>query len=393
MTVAIVKSSYENIKSGLQKAFDLLKYEPQKEKILLKPNVGSQHGSIEAGDYVPAFLCGAIAEIFKDRKIIIGEGTATGMDFNLSMRKYGYFDLANQNSNIELVNLNNVKERIPVEWKYGTLQIPKLVFDCEYINIAKMKTHYFCHVSMAMKNQKGIIPVPTKKKFHQMDLQDAILHLNLAVKPDFNVIDGIIAMEGNGPNSTKPIGGKTVKLGLLVCGRDVLETDNVAMQVMKLDRSKSHVPDVPTEIVGEKLSDISVPFDPPTLGQQYRLFNFHMQLRSACSGCMQSFLGVIDLTKQHPLSLESLKRNIEFFRHGVIKPIILYFGQDCHLFGDKTEKNAKMVCVGVCTRELAKKHDLPYIPGCPPSSEEMTKFMWSKKKLEQLRPSISRVKE
>ena len=393
MTVAIVKSSYQDIKSGLKRAFDLLEYAPRKEKILLKPNVGSQHGSIEAGDYVPAFLCGAIAEIFKDREIIIGEGTATGMDFDISMRKYGYFDLLKQKPNIKMLNLNNVKERVPVEWKYGTLQIPQLVLDCEYINIAKMKTHYFCHVSMAMKNQKGILPVPTKKKFHQMDLQDAIYHLNLAVKPDFNIIDGIIAMEGNGPNSTKPIGGKTVKPGLLVCGRDVLETDNVAMQVMKLDRSKSHVPDVPTEIIGEKLSNVSVPFDPPTLGQQYRLFNFHMQLRSACSGCMQSFLGVIDLTKQHPFSVESLKRNIEFVRHGVMKPIILYFGQDCHLFGDKIEKNAKMVCVGVCTRELAKKHDLPYIPGCPPSSEEMAKFMWSKKKLEQLKPSISRVKE
>jgi hypothetical protein len=250
-----------------------------------------------------------------------------------------------------------------------------------------MKTHYFTHVSMAMKNQKGIIPLATKKKFHQMDIQDAIYQLNLAVKPDFNIIDGIIAMDGNGPNSIKPICGRTLKPGLLICGRDVLEVDNVAMQVMQLDRAESHVPNVSTDVVGEEISDASVPFDPPTLGQQFRLLNFHVQMRSACSGCMQSLLGVMELAKQWPLSLETIKRSIEFFRHGVGRPAILYFGRDCRLLGDEKERNAKMVCIGDCAKDLAQNRDIPYIPGCPPPSDEMARFMWPKKKLEELKPS------
>lgn len=390
MSVSIVKTkpSYKNINKitdAVKKALDLIEYTPKKDKLVLKPNVGSQHGKIKKGDYVPANFCTAFAEIYKDREIIIAEGAACGMDFEGGMENNGYYKIRDAYPNVTLLNLKEVEERIELEWKYGKMKVPKILLDNEYINIAKFKTHYFSHISMCMKNQKGALTDALKKKFHQIDLQDAIYEMSQVLVPDLNILDGIIGIDGNGPNSMKPIGGRTQKMGLVLASRDICEIDRVAVELTDLDLSKTHVPDIPFEVVGEKLKNVKYPFKKPDLGQQFNMMNFHMQLRSSCSGCMQSFLSCADLMmKRNPFTIKAMKSNLDFFRYGMINPLVLYFGVDCCRLEDEEKKDkSKLVCVGVCTKKLAKEQDLPYIPGCPPTAEEMLAYTLPKKELER----------
>ncbi len=389
MSVSIVKTkpSYKNVKNiteALRRALDLIEYEPKHEKLVLKPNIGSQHGSIKKGDYVPAIFCAAFAEIYKDREIIIAEGAACGMDLDLGFKNNGYYKVRDQYSNISLLDLKKEKERVEIDWKYGKMKVPKILLDNEYINVAKFKTHYFTNISMCMKNQKGTLTDPLKKKFHQMDLQDAIYQMSQVHVPDLNILDGLIGIDGNGPNSMKPVGGRTQKMGVILASKDICEIDRVAVEITGLERSTTHVPDIPFEIVGEK--NFTYPFLAPDLGQQFKMMNFNMQLRSSCSGCMQSFLSASDLMMKkmmNPFSIQSIKSNIDFFKYGMLKPLILYFGPECYLIDATKKEDSKMVCIGVCTKELAKEHDLPYIKGCPPTAEELLNFTLPKKQLEK----------
>ena len=36
--------------------------------------------------------------------------------------------------------------------------------------------------------------------------------------------------------------------------------------------------------------------------------------------------------------------------------------------------HGRLICYGDCTREFAKEHGLPWIPGCPPSEKEHLKI-------------------
>jgi len=380
MTVAIVKSKYTNVQSNLEKAFDLLGYRPRKEKLFLKPNVASPHGSVKGGDYIRVSLVEALARIFKDRQIIVGEGVASGMDFAESMRAYRYDRLPRRFRNVKLVDLER-EDRVPVQWKHGTLELPKIAFDCEYLNIAKMKTHYSAVVSMLLKNQKGLLRVKDKKRFHRLGVQEAICDLSQVLKPDFNILDGIVAMEGNGPNSTFPIAGRVRKLGLLLCGKDILEVENAALQVMRIDPKIAGVPEVATRIVGEKHSSVSTPFKLPDIGGWFRLMNFNMQIQPCCSGCLEAMNGYAKLAMK-PRSLpDNLRNTAAFLEYGLLKPFYLFMGSQSRM---PDCRDAKLVCAGNCTRAFAQEHGLPHIEGCPPKPENLAKMMWSKKRLAPL---------
>ncbi|MGD9675969.1 MAG: DUF362 domain-containing protein, partial [Candidatus Bipolaricaulia bacterium] len=77
------------------------------------------------------------------------------------------------------------------------------------VSIAKLKTHGLTRITGAIKNQFGCIPGPLKAEFHAR-LPNAVLFsqmlvdLNLLLRPRLFVVDGVVAMEGNGPQRGRP---------------------------------------------------------------------------------------------------------------------------------------------------------------------------------------------
>jgi uncharacterized protein (DUF362 family) len=65
---------------------------------------------------------------------------------------------------------------------------------------------------------------------HWAGLQEAIVDVASAVRPELQIVDGIVGMEGNGP-----IDGTPVQAGVLVFGTDPVATDSTAAVVMGLD--------------------------------------------------------------------------------------------------------------------------------------------------------------
>jgi uncharacterized protein (DUF362 family)/NAD-dependent dihydropyrimidine dehydrogenase PreA subunit len=116
------------------------------------------------------------------------------------------------------------------------------------VSIPKLKTHAFEKYTGAVKNQFGCVPGFLKGEFH-VKVPDAdsfalmLLDLNALVHPRLYVMDGIMAMEGNGPR-----GGRPVKLGVLLLSDDPVALDSVACRIIAVDPML-----VPTVRLGQEL--------------------------------------------------------------------------------------------------------------------------------------------
>jgi uncharacterized protein (DUF362 family)/Pyruvate/2-oxoacid:ferredoxin oxidoreductase delta subunit len=77
------------------------------------------------------------------------------------------------------------------------------------VSLCKMKTHGLTRITGAIKNQYGCIPGLLKAEFHAR-LPNArlfaqmLVDLNGLLRPRLYVMDGVVAMEGNGPQGGSP---------------------------------------------------------------------------------------------------------------------------------------------------------------------------------------------
>lgn len=115
------------------------------------------------------------------------------------------------------------------------------------ISVCKMKTHALENITGAVKNQYGCIYGSYKAAGHAMYpnsriFADMLCDLNRCVAPRLFVMDGIIAMEGNGPASGTP---KSMKV--LLMSSDPVALDSVFAKLIHLD---AHL--VPTCVSGAK---------------------------------------------------------------------------------------------------------------------------------------------
>ncbi len=86
------------------------------------------------------------------------------------------------------------------------MDVPTILDGSNYfISMAKLKTAMVTKITCCLKNQFGCIPYWRKKDYHKK-LDDIIVDSNIAMKPDFCIVDGITAMGGTkGPNDGVPI--------------------------------------------------------------------------------------------------------------------------------------------------------------------------------------------
>jgi len=184
----------------------------------------------------------------------------------------------------------------------GVLQAEQL------ISISKLKTHAFTRLTGALKNQFGCIPGPSKAEFHALlpeleDFSQMIIDLNACVNPALYIMDGIWAMEGNGPKNGKP---KFV--GLILASTDGVALDATVCRLLGVSPQATPVLRLGEEtgigtwreeniqIVGcnleeVKISDFDVQKLPPPLWQ-YLSRHFRrpfiprpMLNKNLCNGC------------------------------------------------------------------------------------------------------------
>jgi uncharacterized protein (DUF362 family)/NAD-dependent dihydropyrimidine dehydrogenase PreA subunit len=105
------------------------------------------------------------------------------------------------------------------------------------ISLAKLKTHALTRITGAIKNQFGCIPGILKAEFHSrmpnVDMFSKMLvDLNLYLKPRLYIMDGIMAMEGNGPRSGNP-----TPMHVLLFSSDPVALDAIVCRMIQLDEA------------------------------------------------------------------------------------------------------------------------------------------------------------
>jgi Uncharacterized conserved protein len=118
------------------------------------------------------------------------------------------------------------------------LYLPRTILDCDLvISLPKMKTHHWAGATLSMKNFFGIVPGGVygwpKNILHWAGIHECIADLQRVVPNKFAIVDGIDAMEGNGP-----IQGTTKHVGVLVAGADLPAVDATCCRIMGIDPTK-----------------------------------------------------------------------------------------------------------------------------------------------------------
>lgn len=99
-----------------------------------------------------------------------------------------------------------------------------------FISVAKLRTHHTM-ISCILKNQFGCIPGRFKGKYHAY-LDEILANLNILLRPDWSLIDGLIALDHNRPRD----------VGLLLASSDPVALDSVSAKLLGLDPRKiSHI--------------------------------------------------------------------------------------------------------------------------------------------------------
>jgi len=356
--ISLKQADTGNPDQALAELLEEVGFSPEKGKgIFIKPNVVI--GTGDAGIITAPRVVESLLKYFADYPITIGERSAVGVSTTEALERSGYGELARRYG-AELMDLSRAP-RTGVTWERGTLQLPEVLFENTYINVAKLKTHFLTTVSLCAKNQKGLLSVKDAKKFHFIGIDQAICDLGKAVTPDLNIIDGIQALEGNGPTTF----GKKKKVGVLLAGDDLFQIDSAACRLMGIDpRSVKHL--VPQEIPGDvsdRLTSLSTPFEKPSLENCLTVETVHFHnIRNCCSGCILAIDNGINwlMSEEKELWLQLLKRLAR-------ESYNIYLGVGNNLV--QAGELANLRAFGSCSAHFARQNHLPYIKGCPPSPE------------------------
>jgi len=241
--VALIKCDsydYEQVKNAVTKGIDLLggaaAFVKQNEKILLKPNWLAAESPEKAVTTHP-IVFKAVAEVLlaQGAKLTYGDSPAFNHPETVA-KKAGFWDYAEQ-LGIPLADFKTGKEVFfekAVQNK--KFVIANGVLDSEgVISLPKLKTHAFAKMTGCIKNQFGCIPGTLKGEFHVKlpdanDFSKMLVDLNAYIKPRLYIMDGIIAMEGNGPR-----GGKTKKMNILLFSADPVALDATVCRIIGLE--------------------------------------------------------------------------------------------------------------------------------------------------------------
>jgi uncharacterized protein (DUF362 family) len=173
--------------------------------------------------------------------VTVAEGPGHRRDTQYVVSRSGLLD-ALQAVEAPFVDLNaDVLVALRLQSRFtqlGELWLPRTVTDADVvISMPKMKTHHWAGVTLSLKNCFGCVPGRVygwpKNALHWAGLDQAIVDVAAAVRPDYAIVDGIVGMEGNGP-----ISGTSVNSGVLVFGDDPVAVDTVSAGLMGLDPTK-----------------------------------------------------------------------------------------------------------------------------------------------------------
>jgi uncharacterized protein (DUF362 family)/Pyruvate/2-oxoacid:ferredoxin oxidoreductase delta subunit len=205
-------------------------------RVLIKPNLlapATPRQAILTHPTIIRFVAEFVLE--KGARPLIADSPAIG-SFEMILRQNGIRD-ALKGLDCECRPFQN-SVQVDVGGPFGAIAIAEEAVRADVIvNLAKLKTHSQMLLTLAVKNLFGCIIGYRKPEWHMragIDRQmfaRLLVRIGRTLKPSFNIIDGILALEGDGPGR----GGVPKQVGLLIAGRDPFAVDLAVCRMLDLE--------------------------------------------------------------------------------------------------------------------------------------------------------------
>ena len=208
----------------------------KESRVLIKPNLFSPALPRQAVLTHPSIIRAAV-EYCNERGVrpLVADSPATGV-FDLLLRVSGIRD-ALRGLDCECRPFQN-SVRVDIGEPFGAIEIAEDAVRADFIvNLPKFKTHSQMLLTLAVKNLFGCVVGYRKPEWHMRAGVDRqafarlIARIGRTLRPAFNILDGVLAMEGQGPG----MGGVPRELGVVLAGRDPFALDRVVCRMLALD--------------------------------------------------------------------------------------------------------------------------------------------------------------
>ncbi len=207
--------------------------------VLLKPNLVEPRRSAPQMTTNPAVVVAA-AEVFRawGATVVVGEGPGHVRDTELALVESGMQDSLDA-AHLRFADLNYSRiGRVKNGGRASKLSgffFPQEVIEADLIvSMPKMKTHHWVGYTSSLKNLYGVIPGIKygwpKNVLHHAGIPETVFDINASLPKAVAIVDGIVAMEGDGP-----IMGSAKPMGLLVVGTNCTAVDATVGRIMGFD--------------------------------------------------------------------------------------------------------------------------------------------------------------
>lgn len=285
------------------------------ETVLIKPNLAFQ-APPESYSVVDPRMIEALVSYLKEnskaKEIWVGDNPSLGMHVGRARPAFEASGMreAAEKGGADRVSFFDEEELVDVEIKEAKLfkkaQIFKPVLDADrVINLPKMKTHLAGTVTLGIKNWQGIIPNghpdTQQQDVHRTDLGQKCADLLRVREADLTIVDGIIAMEGQGPHAGTPL-----EMNLLLAGRQTVATDAVTSYVMGFETVEIPAVRIAAsegmgeremeniEVVGTPADDVRTFFKRPNNDPVGLIPGINVVVQQTCPGCFANIRGGLD---------------------------------------------------------------------------------------------------
>ena len=236
----------QSLEEKIEKAFDALrvwdKIRPGM-KVVLKPNLVMSSKPEQAIITHPAFTA-AVGKCVQKAggRVVIAEspgGPYTPAAMKAMFRATGYRDMAEACGFALYTDCKSREVTLPQAKRCRELSVVEPFLDRDYlIDLPKLKTHSMVGFSGAVKNLFGTVPGLQKPELHcrfpeREPFSEMLCDLCHFLRPDLSLMDGIWAMEGNGPT-----GGQRRDLHVIAGSESPWALDVAAASLVGLEPEK-----------------------------------------------------------------------------------------------------------------------------------------------------------
>ena len=207
---------------------------PKRKKVLIKPNIVVGNAKNPIAVLTNPSIVEAVCKILKKNNCKIYIGESSFMNTDVAFKKSGIGNIAKKYGKLvifeqdKLIKIRDKKAKVLKNFYLAkTFKNVDLI-----INIPKLKTHQLTKYTGAIKNLYGCIPGGMKQKLHYKAKSEKVFSSLLVdiyqnIKPEVNIMDAVIGMEGKGPTSGKP-----KKAGYLLASKNAISLDVVASKLI-----------------------------------------------------------------------------------------------------------------------------------------------------------------